>query len=194
MEPGAKQTPKHTCLPQNCIFRNPNHQNPEHGLIFQTTLANIFWFFKGKSQGNPTMCILNWVGKAENAVRWSRLTVHQSNHFTTILQTSDFTQMSPFLSSVMNGHFSWYSFLNVQKCLFFTGNTLADAISRLSHAFPLTQIIFENDTLILFGFTIVDTLLSSGKGEISSASCLPCMCRSLLRTNPNFSVFHPCAT
>ena len=30
----------HTCLPQNCIFRNQNHQSLEHGIIFRNT-ANV---------------------------------------------------------------------------------------------------------------------------------------------------------
>ena len=31
----------HTCLPQNCVFRNKNHQNPEHSIIFQNASANV---------------------------------------------------------------------------------------------------------------------------------------------------------
>ena len=32
---------KQTCLPKNCIFRNQNHQNLEHGIIFWNTSANV---------------------------------------------------------------------------------------------------------------------------------------------------------
>ena len=31
----------HTCLLQNCVLRNKNHQNPEHSIIFRSTSANV---------------------------------------------------------------------------------------------------------------------------------------------------------
>ena len=89
----------------------------------------------GKSQGYPTFGIPYWYDKAKNAVCQSRSTVCQCiavcqcNHFTTGLQTSEFTQVSPFSSVVMIGHFSWYCFLKIWKSLFFTENGLAGAQS-----------------------------------------------------------------
>ena len=76
---------------------------------------------------------------AENAVCRSHSIVHQSNHFTTVLQPSEFTQVSPFLCTVMKGHFSGYPLMNLWKCLFFSeddlpGVQLADsAMLSLSH-------------------------------------------------------------
>ena len=48
---------------------------------------------------------------AENAVCQSRSTVRQFNHFITLLHTSEFTQVSPFSSTMAKGHFSWCTFL-----------------------------------------------------------------------------------
>ena len=31
----------HTWIPKNCVFRNKNHKNPEHNIIFRNTSANI---------------------------------------------------------------------------------------------------------------------------------------------------------
>ena len=63
----------------------------------------------------------------ENTVCRSHSTVHQFNHFTTLLWTSEFTQVSPFSSMVAKGHFSWCTFLNVWKCLLFAGDGFAGA-------------------------------------------------------------------
>ena len=55
--------------------------------------------------------------------------VRQSNHFTTALGTLEVMQVSPFLSMVTEGHFSWDAFLNVWKHLLFTGDGFAGARS-----------------------------------------------------------------
>ena len=60
---------------------------------------------------------------------WSRSIVRQSNHFTTVLRTSEFTQVSPFPSTVAKDHFSWCTFLNVWKRLLFAGDGFAGAQS-----------------------------------------------------------------
>ena len=39
----------HTCPPQNWVFRNKNHQNPEHSIISETH-QQIYQIFTGKSQ------------------------------------------------------------------------------------------------------------------------------------------------
>ena len=95
----------HTCLPQNCLFRNKNHQNPEHSIIFLNTSANVsphLWKKSGHQilpENHRAIYIVHppyQFRTAENAVCWSRSTVRQFNHFTTLLQTSEFTQVSPF--------------------------------------------------------------------------------------------------
>ena len=95
----------HTCRPQNCIFRNKNHQNPEHSIIFLNTSANVsphLWKKSGHQilpENHRAIYIVHLPYRfrtAENAVCWSRSTVRQFNHFTTLLRTSEFTQVSPF--------------------------------------------------------------------------------------------------
>ena len=66
---------------------------------------------------------------AENAICRTHLTVRQFNHFTTLLRTSEFMQVSPFLSTVAIDHFSRCTFLNIWKCLLFTGDGFAGARS-----------------------------------------------------------------
>ena len=39
----------HTCLPQNCIFRNKNHQNLEHSITFRNASVNISLHLCNKS-------------------------------------------------------------------------------------------------------------------------------------------------
>ena len=34
-------TPMHICPPQNCVFRNKNHKNPEHGITIRNTSAKV---------------------------------------------------------------------------------------------------------------------------------------------------------
>ena len=102
----------HTCLPQNCVFRNKNHQNPEHSIIFWNTSANVsphLWKRSGYQilQENHGA---TYIVHLPYAVCHSCSTVCQFNHFTTLLQTSEFTQVSPFSSMVTKGNFSWYNF------------------------------------------------------------------------------------
>ena len=96
----------HTCLPRNCIFRNKNHQNSEHSIIFRNASANVSQHLRNKSsyqilwENHGAIYIVHLPYQfctAENAVCQSCcLTVCQSNHFTTVLLTSEFKQVSPF--------------------------------------------------------------------------------------------------
>ena len=119
---------------------------------------------------------------AENAVCWSYSTVQQTNHFTTVLPISEFMQVSPFSSTMTNGHFSWYSFFNVWNCLIF------------SYTFPLTWKVFANGVLILklyLACILADAIFPSGNfGLTSSASCLSHMWRPLMTTNLHNSFTH----
>ena len=155
----------------------------------------------GKSQGYPTFCIPYWYDKAKNAVCQSRSTVCQCiavcqcNHFTTGLQTSEFTQVSPFSSVVMIGHFSWYCFFNIWKSLFFTENGLAGAQSvDLDIPFLLQETFLH---MVLWFYSVcsfVDGVFSSGNfRETSPALCLSHMRRALPVTKLHISVFHACA-
>ena len=110
----------HACPPQNCIFRNKNHQNPEHSIFSGThhqTYHHIYEINPAtrsyrKVTGQSTLCSsLTHSVQLRTLVCQSRLTICQFNHFTTVLQTTEFTKVSPFLSMVTKGHFSWYTFL-----------------------------------------------------------------------------------
>ena len=73
------------------------------------------------------------------------LTVRQSNHFTTALGTSEFTQVSLFVSTVTKGHFSCDAFLNVWKHLFtedgFAGaQSIDSALLSLKHETSLQMV------------------------------------------------------
>ena len=104
--------------------------------------------FTGKSQdilhyAPPLPIPCSW-----EAVCWSCSTVSQSSHFTTVLQTSESMQVSPFSSMMTEGHFSWHAFSNVWKCLLFAGEFCRCVINRLGHTFPRTWNIFTNVALI----------------------------------------------
>ena len=86
--------------------------------IYEINQATRFY---GKIEGQYTVHLPNRFSAAENAVCRSHSTVCQFNHFTTVLQTSEFMQVSPSSSMVIKGHFSWYAFLNVWKRLLFAG-------------------------------------------------------------------------
>ena len=72
-----------------------------------------------------------WFRAAENAVCRSRSTVHQCNHFTSLLWTSEFMQVSPFSSMVMKD-FSWFRWRQFWMCI----------INRFCDAFPRTRNFF----------------------------------------------------
>ena len=151
--------------------------------------------FMENSQGNPTLCTaLTDSTRNEYAVCRSHSPVRQSNHFTTVLPTSEFTQESSFLSTVTKCHSSWYSFL-ITWMLRWCGMC---AISRLTHAFPFTQNVFANGALVPklhSACSFADVMFSLGNfWETFSASCLLCKRRALPWTNLHISVSCACAT
>ena len=158
VESNPSSSHTHTRLSQNHIFRNKNHHDLKHSIIFRNASANTsphLWNKSGRQtlrEDHREIYIVHLPYQfraAENAICWSSLTVHQSNHFTTILRTSDFTQVSLFLSMVTKGHFSWYAFLNLWKCLLFTGDGFAGALSIDSAMFSLVyETFFTNGALI----------------------------------------------
>ena len=146
--------------------------------------------FYGKTTGVPVH-LPYWFCTAENAVCRSYLTVHQSNHFTT-LRTSEFTQVSPFLSMVTKGHFMWYAFLNVWKHLLLAGDGFADVRSIDSYALPCTRKVrmapwFQR----CIGLQLCGCDVPFGKLEkLISASCLSRTCTALRRANLHISFMH----
>ena len=131
---------------------------------------------------------------AENAVCRPCSTVHQSNHFPTVLWASDFTEVPPFSSMVAKGHFSWYAFLNMWKHLLFAGDGFAGAQSIDSTMFSLVHETFWQMAPWLWKSIWLETsqmqcsLLGNFR-ETSSASCLSCTCRALPRANLHMFVF-----
>ena len=136
----------HTCLPQNCVFRNKNHQNPEHSIIFWNTSANVsphLWKkiqlpdFMGKSQG-----ILHCAPPIPILCSWERcLPIMfdcppvQSFHNT----TANFRVHASvtFSSTVAKDHFSWCTFLNIWKHLLFAGDGFGGVRSKDSAMFSI---------------------------------------------------------
>ena len=139
----------------------------------------------GKLHGNlhctPPLPILHsW-----EAVCQSRKTVRQFNRFTTVLQTLEFMQVSPFSSTVTKGHFSWYAFLKVWKLLLLSKHRFARVQSTGSAT--RTWNVFTNGALILkmysaCSFTAQMFSLRNFR-ETSSALCHSHMCRALLKAN-----------
>ena len=87
------------------------------------------WFY-GKITGQSYIVHLPyWFCAPEKTVCWSCLTVRQSNHFTTVLRTSESMQVLSFSSVVIKGHFSWCAFFNIWKRLLFVGDGSASVWS-----------------------------------------------------------------
>ena len=114
---------RHTRLPKNCVFNNKNHQNLEHSTIFRSTSANVsphlfnksgYQILRENHKAIYTVHLPYWFRAAENIVCQS---------------CSEFTKVSPYSSMVTKGHFSWYAFLNIWKCLLFAGDGFAGAWS-----------------------------------------------------------------
>ena len=194
----------HTCLPQNCVLRNKNHQNPEHRIIFRNTSANVSPHLWNKSsyqilQENrraihcapPLLIPRSW-----ERCR-SRSTVRQFNHFTTVLWTSQFTQVSTSSSMVIKGHFSWYVFLNVWKHLLFAGDGFAGARSIDSAMLSIPN-IFTNGALIskiYSACSFVDAMFSWGNfGEIFCCFMSFAHAQSTSKANLHISIFRTCKT
>ena len=91
--------------------------------------------FYGKITGQSTLQIpCSW----EYCFCWSHSTV------TKALWTSECTQVSPVLSIVTKGHFSWDAFLIVWKCLLCWRCFYRCMINKFGHAVPHTWNIFTN--------------------------------------------------
>ena len=192
--------PVHTCLPQNCFFRNKNHKNPEHSKIFRNTSANVSPYLWNKSSYQIlwenhraifTVHLLYRFRTAENPVCRSHLTVCQFNHFTTLLRTSEFTQVSAFSSTVAKDHFSWCTFLNVWKHLF-AGDGFAGAWSKDS---AILSIVHETFSQMVPWF--LSTRLTASRKLQRNFFCFMSFAHAQ-STSENksalFSVFHACAT
>ena len=188
----------HTCLPQNCVFRNTNHQNPKHSIIFRNTPANVsphLWTkssyqILGKIKGN-LHCAPPF------HISWSRPTVHQSNRFTTVLWISEFKQMSPFSSMVMKGHFSCYAFLNIWKRLLFTGDIFAGVrsvdLAMLSFAHEtFLQMVQQFQRSYWLAASQMRCSLQETSEKLLLAVCLSCICRALPGINLHICLLCMC--
>ena len=121
---------RHTCLPQNCIFRNKNHQNPEHSIIFQNTSANV----------SPHLCntySYQILQENQRAIHCAPPLSIRCSWEHCLLITLNCPPVQSFHNNIANfrvhasvtfhmtkGHFSWYAFLNVWKHVLFTGDGL----------------------------------------------------------------------
>ena len=124
----------HAYMPTPKLYFQENHQNPEHSIIIKNTSANISPHLWNKSgyqilQENHRAIYLTDSAQLRTLFWPIMHAVRQSNHFTTALGTLEVMQVSPFLSMVTEGHFSWDAFLNVWKHLLFTGDGFAGARS-----------------------------------------------------------------
>ena len=145
--------------------------------------------FYGKITGQSTLQIpCSW----EYCFCWSHSTV------TKALWTSECTQVSPVLSIVTKGHFSWDAFLNVWKCLLCWRCFYRCMINKLGHAFPWTRNGFANGALIpkIYSTCSFPDAMLSSRNFIETffcALCLLCMRRELPRANLHIHVFCACA-
>ena len=153
----------------------------------------------GKIVGQYTVHLLYRFRATETAVCRSHSTVRQSNHFTTVLRTSEFTQVSLSSSTVTKGHFSWYSFLSVWKHLLFAGDGFAGAWSIGSAMLSLEHETFLQMALwfrrsIRLAASQMRCSLRETLEKLFFASCLSHMCRALPRANLHIPIFRACAT
>ena len=170
----------HTCLPPNCIFRNKNHQNPEHSIFFQNASANVSPHLSNKSSyqivcencralhcAPPLPIPCSWEHCLP--IRLDSPPVQSYHHSTanfrvhasvTFLVYGDERPllMVCFLKRLETSPFCWSRFC---RCV----------INRLGHAFPRTRNIFTNGAMILkiyLACSFTDAMFSSGNfGETS---------------------------
>ena len=138
--------------------------------MYEINQATRFYM---KIAGQYTVHLPYQFSAAENAVWRSGSTVSHANHITTVLRTSEFTQVSPFSPMVTKSHFSWYAFLKHLETSSFHWRWFCRCmINRLSHTFPRTQNIFTNGALIpkiYSACSFADAMFSLGNfGETSS--------------------------
>ena len=164
--------------------------------IYEINRATKFY---GKIAGQYTVHLPYRFHAAENAVCWSHSTVRQFNHITTILQTSEFEQVSPSLSMVTKGHFSWYVFLNVWKRLLLAGDAFAGARSidlamlSLKHKTFLEMVLWFRRSIQLAASRMRCSLWETSD-KLFFASCLSSTRRTLPRANLHISIFCVCTT
>ena len=104
-------------------------------------------------------------------------------------------QVSPSLSMVTKGHFSWYAFLNVWKHLLFAGDGFAGARSTDSAMLSLEQETFLQMALwfqrsIRLAASHPRCSLRETSEKLFFASCLSHTRRALPRANLHISIFH----
>ena len=178
----------HTCLPQNCIFRNKNHRNLEHGIIFRNTSANVAHIYEinpaarfyGK---NHRAIYLTDFMQAENAVF--------ANHARRLPVQSFHNSTGNF-----RGHISWDVSLNVWKRLLFTGDAFAGAWSIDTAILSLEhEILLQMVPWLRWSIWLADSqcsLWETSEKLLLVASCPLCTCRTLPRANLNILVFRTC--
>ena len=147
--------------------------------------------FYGKIEKQYTVHLCYPFCAAENAVCRSHSTVHLFNHFTTMLRTSKFTQVSHSSSTVTKGYFSKYTFLNFWKRLLFAGDGFAGVRSFDSAMLSLEhETFFTNGALIpKIYLACVDAMFFSGNFRETFFVCFLCMHRALPRANLHVSIF-----
>ena len=142
----------HTCLSHNCIFRNKNHQNPEHSIIFRNTSANVSPHLWNKSNyqilwenrraihcAPPILIPRSWEHCLPIMLDCPPV---QSFHNSTVNFTVH-ASVTFLVTTVTEGHSSWYAFLNVWKHLLFAGDGFAGARSIDSAMLSLTHKMFS---------------------------------------------------
>ena len=147
----------HTCLPRNCVFRNKNHQKPEHSIIFPNTSANVSPHLWNKSsyqilQENQTA--IHCAPPLPIPCSWERcllITLDcppvQSFHNITM----NFRVHASVIFLVNNGErllLMVYFFKCLERFPFPSRWFCRCVINRLSHAFHHTCNIFTNGALI----------------------------------------------
>ena len=169
----------HTCLPQNCIFGNKNHQNPEHSIIFQKARANVSQHLLKKSSYQT-------IWENQRAIQCTSLTDSAADH-ARLSASSIISQQYRELESSFKCHLPLNSeerpllmvcFLKRLEMSPFHERWFCKCmINRLCHAFPRTQNILTNDApipKIYSASSFVDAMFSSGNfGELC---CVRVLC------------------
>ena len=130
-----------------------------------------------------------WFCADKNAVCPSRSTVRQFNHFITLLWTSEFTHVSPFLSVVAKNHFSWCTFLNVWKRLLFAVDGFPGSSSK---DLDMLSVVYETFSQMALRFR--STRLAASRKLWRNFFCFVSFAQSTSKSKSAlFSVFCTCA-
>ena len=179
----------HTCLPQNCIFRNKNHQNPEQSRVFRNTPANVSPHIWNNScyqilwenhrailqcappLPNQHRCEHCLLVKLDCLPVWSfhnstaNFKVHASVTFLVYGDERPLLMVC-FLKCLEKSPFYWRWFCRCE-------------INRPSHVFPHTQNLFTNGTLVLkiyLACSFMDVKFSLGNFGELLLLCIFCVC------------------